>query len=57
MNEWVSNGCRLAWLINPEEELTYVYTDGKIESIPFNENLSGKEVAKGFEIKPSAIFI
>jgi Uma2 family endonuclease len=57
MNEWVSNGCRLAWLINPEEELTYVYADGKIESIPFNESLSGKEVVKGFEIKFSAIFI
>jgi Uma2 family endonuclease len=57
MNEWVSNGCRLAWLINPEEELTYVYSNGKIESIPFEENLSGKEVTKGFEIKLSAIFI
>jgi hypothetical protein len=47
----------LAWLINPEEELTYVYSDGKIESIPFKESLSGKEVLKGFEIELSAIFI
>ncbi len=57
MNEWISNGCRLAWLINPEEELTYVYSDGKIESIPFEEKLSGKEVANGFEMKLSTIFI
>ncbi len=57
MDEWVANGCRLAWLINPEEELTYVYSDGKVESIPFKESLSGKEIVKGFEIKLSMIFI
>jgi Uma2 family endonuclease len=45
MDEWVASGCRLAWLINPEEELTYVYSDGKVEIIPFKESLSGKEVA------------
>ncbi len=57
MDEWVSNGCRLGWLINPEEELTYVYSNEKIETIPFKESLSGKEVAKGFEIKLATIFI
>ena len=57
MEEWILNGCGLAWLINPEEKLTYVYSNGKTETVPFNESLSGKEVAKDFEINLRKIFI
>ena len=56
MDEWVSNGCKLAWLINPDEKLTYVYSNRKVETISFEETLSGQEVANGFEINLSKIF-
>jgi Uma2 family endonuclease len=56
MDEWVRNGATLAWLINPEEKLTYVYFANQVKTIPFSENLSGESVLKGFEIKLSSIF-
>jgi Uma2 family endonuclease len=56
MDEWVRNGATLAWLINPEEKLTYVYFANQIMTIPFTETLSGEPVLKGFEIRLSSIF-
>jgi Uma2 family endonuclease len=56
MDEWVRNGATLAWFINPEEKLTYVYFANQIKTIPFSETLSGEPVLKGFEIKLSSIF-
>lgn len=56
MEEWVASGCKLAWLINPEESLTYVYFNGKIHSAGFDEKLSGQEVINGFEIQLNGIF-
>ncbi|MBC8042273.1 MAG: Uma2 family endonuclease, partial [Rhizobacter sp.] len=29
MQEWMSNGCRLAWLINPKTETAYIYRRDK----------------------------
>jgi Uma2 family endonuclease len=58
MAEWIENGCRLAWLINPEERLVYIYyEDGSVLEMGFHEKLSGEEVLKGFEIELNAIFI
>jgi Uma2 family endonuclease len=57
MEEWVANGCKLAWLINPEENKTYVYSNGIIETFPFDEALSGREVVKDFRIDLSKIFV
>jgi Uma2 family endonuclease len=57
MEEWISNGCKLAWLINPEEKITYVYLNGEIKTFTFDENLFGHDIIKGFEIKLSTIFI
>jgi Uma2 family endonuclease len=31
MNEWMSNGCMLGWLIDVEEEVVYVYTKEETE--------------------------
>ncbi|GMT49109.1 MAG: hypothetical protein IEMM0008_0648 [bacterium] len=46
MIEWMENGCRLAWLIDPLEEMAYIYRPNKeIEEIAsFNEKLSGEDV-------------
>ncbi|MFN7120257.1 MAG: Uma2 family endonuclease [Saprospiraceae bacterium] len=51
MLEWIENGVRLAWLIDPVEQKTYIYrADGSIEILDgFERMLSGEEVLKGFE--------
>lgn len=57
MEQWVKNGVRLAWLVNPKEQLTYVYQEGNevVNEISFDETLSGKDVLAGFEVKLSEI--
>jgi Uma2 family endonuclease len=49
MEEWLENGCRLAWLIDFEERKTYVYKPKQnISEIAFNEKLTGEDVLPGF---------
>jgi Uma2 family endonuclease len=52
MEEWIANGYRLAWLIDPIEEKAYVYRpDRETGIIPtFDATLSGEEVLVGFEL-------
>ncbi len=50
---WMANGVRLAWLIDPKEETTYIYRQGldEVEIINDFESaiLSGEEVLPGFK--------
>lgn len=48
---WISNGCRLAWLIDTESETVYVYTP-QSETIhnTFDQNISGEPVLPNFEL-------
>ncbi len=56
MNEYIANGCRLAWLVDPSKQQTMVYhPDGSVEVIPFSEKLDGGEVLPGFEVVMGAI--
>jgi Uma2 family endonuclease len=57
MQEWVENGCRLAWLINPYEERVYVYrADGTLRFIEnFDSMLSGEDVLPGFTLELSVL--
>ncbi len=50
MQEWIENGVRLAWLIDPIEQKTHIYrADGSIEILEgFERELSGEGVLKGF---------
>ena len=50
MQEYMENGCRLAWLINPKTEEARVYLpDGSVSVIHgFNNTLSGEDVLPGF---------
>lgn len=52
MIEWISNGCRLAWLIDTEHEDVYIYrpeaNTQKISS--FNQVFSGEDVLPGFNL-------
>lgn len=56
MKEWMANGCKLAWLINPEEQITYCYFDNQEYTASFEELLSGQLILKGFEIQLKDIF-
>jgi Uma2 family endonuclease len=49
---WIKNGVRLAWLIDPKKEVTYIYrADGsKDELSGFDRILSGEAVCSGLEL-------
>ncbi|MEL6589802.1 MAG: Uma2 family endonuclease [Bacteroidota bacterium] len=57
MNNWLANGVKLGWLIDPEKRLTSVYqaTIG-VQEISFEEILTGGEVLPGFELDLKKIF-
>jgi Uma2 family endonuclease len=50
MHEWMDNGCRLAWLIDPQSEVAYVYrADGTESTVEgFDNVLSGEDVLPDF---------
>ncbi|MCU0443650.1 MAG: Uma2 family endonuclease [Microscillaceae bacterium] len=50
MLEWLANGCRLAWLINPETEITYIYRPNQaLETLDtWDTQLSGEAVLPDF---------
>jgi Uma2 family endonuclease len=51
MEEWIENGCRLAWLIDPGQERAYVYRPGaELREFPFTTELQGGEVLPGFTL-------
>ena len=50
MQEYMENGCRLAWLINPKTEEARIYRpDGSVRVVHgFDNTLSGEDVLPGF---------
>ena len=49
MEKYLLNGVRLAWLIDPSTTQTLVYQpEQAIESVPFDQPLTGKDVLPGF---------
>lgn len=51
IEEFMNYDCRLAWLVDPYEQRTFVYeADGSIHTIPFSEKLIGGKVLPGFEV-------
>ena len=59
MKEWTGNGCRLAWLINPEDENVFIYRkDGSKDTVSgFDNELDGEDVLPGFKLQLSALKI
>jgi Uma2 family endonuclease len=51
MCEWIDNGVRLAWLIDPLEKMSYIYRkNGSVDEIKgFDKTLTGEDVLKGFQ--------
>lgn len=50
--EWIANGCKLAWLINPKTQKTYIFRpEQEIETVVgFDKKLFGENVLVGFEL-------
>jgi Uma2 family endonuclease len=56
MAEWMENGCRLAWLIDPRERKVHIYrAGGSTESVSFDVVLSGEDVLPGFSFDPGTL--
>ena len=56
MDEYRDCGCRLGWLIDPQNRRTYVYSEnGDIQTVPFEEALLGGDVMPGLEVRLSEI--
>lgn len=56
MAKWIKNGVRLAWLVCPDSQTTYVYEPGKPQlAMHFDETLSGGEVLANFSTRLSDI--
>lgn len=55
MQEYIDNGCRLAWLIDREAEQVFIYRANGTVSLAedFRETLSGEDVLPGFELLPA----
>ena len=53
MEEWMENGCRLGWLIDPEREEVHIYRqNGQRETIRgFDQILSGEEILPEFVLQ------
>ena len=55
MNEYLENGVRLGFLIDPEQRIVYVYRPGQdIEILEEPESVSGDPLLPGFvlDLKP-----
>lgn len=52
MDEYMECGCRLGWLIDPQNRRTYVYSEnGEIQTYSFEEVLNGGEMMPGLELR------
>lgn len=57
MLEYIENGARLGWLIDPQEQRVYIYRPGHaLEVLDDPETVSGDPVLPGFALELSGIF-
>jgi Uma2 family endonuclease len=52
MVEWIENGCRLAWLIDPEKQKVFIYSIASPvkEHLGFDAPINGGDVLPGFSL-------
>ena len=51
MEEWISNGCLLGFLIYRDEQKVFIYKPNReVIEKPFTEKISGEDVLPGFEL-------
>ena len=57
MREYIENGVKLGWLIDPDNKKVCIYrANGETEVLKNPEKLSGEDVLKGFELNVREIF-
>ena len=57
MREYIENGLRLGWLINPKDKQVEIYRAGKeVEVLQSPNSLSGEDVLTGFTLDLQTIF-
>ena len=57
MKEYIENGVRLGWLIDPLDKKVHIYRgDGQIEILENPVRVSGEKVLPGFKLDLSDIF-
>ena len=57
MQEYMENGARLGWLIDPQEQRVYIYRPGNaLEVLDDPETVSGDPVLPGFILELGGIF-
>jgi Uma2 family endonuclease len=57
MREYIENGVRLGWLIDPDHKKVYIYrANGETEVLRNPEMLNGEDVLVGFELNVQEIF-
>ena len=56
MKEYLDNGVKLGWLINPEAQQVEIYRLGKdVEVLDFPQTLSGEDILPGFTLDLATI--
>jgi len=57
MKEWMENGARLAWLLDPFAKISYVYRAGlEVEIVPGVRALDGETILPGFSLDLTEIY-
>lgn len=57
MTEYISNGVKLGWLIDPIEKQVSIYrANGEVEVFDDPETISGEDVLPGFELHPRELW-
>ncbi|MGI8544637.1 MAG: Uma2 family endonuclease [Aridibacter sp.] len=57
MEEYIENGVRLGWLIDPYEKRVHIYRqNGEVEILENPKRVSGEDVLQGFELDLAEIF-
>lgn len=57
MEEYIENGVRLGWLIDPYEKKVHIYRgNGEVEILENPKSVSGEDVLKDFELDVKEIF-
>lgn len=57
MEEYIENGARLGWLIDPKNKRVHVYrANGEIEILDNPKTVSGEDVLRGFELDLTEIW-
>ena len=57
MRDWIANGVRLGWLVDPETRRVWIYrADGAVELLEDPSELSGEDVCPGLSIDLSRVW-